>query len=59
MNGDKTSLKTLKVSAGVKIHYTVLAQTTGFCNFNVKPGQGKPSKKQSFFISWVVLIFNI
>jgi len=38
-----------KTSAGGEI-YTALVQTTGFRNFNVKPGQGKPSKNNPFFI---------
>jgi len=34
----KNGAKIFKMSAGVKIRYKVLAQTTGFRNFDVKPG---------------------
>jgi len=34
----KNGAKTFKMSTGVKICYTALAQTSGFRNFNVTPG---------------------
>jgi len=46
-NGVKTFRKTLKVSAVVKIRYTILGENPGFRNL---PGQGILSKNNPFFM---------